>query len=99
MFCRSELGAHAVPVVLVDHAESDGAAVDLVGDRLVVRVDVAAGVRLDRFQPLQRGRFAVGARDGGDDRLEVGLARGEGELALVLGVGQLQDRMRQLARG
>ena len=38
---RPELGLHPVPVVLVDHAEGHRAAVDLVGDGLVVGVDVA----------------------------------------------------------
>ena len=44
---RADLGSHPVPVVLVDDAEGDRAAVHLVGDGLVVGIDVAAGVGLD----------------------------------------------------
>ena len=93
---RSELGLHPVPVVLVDHAEGDRAPVDLVGDGLVVGVDVAAGVGLDARPARRRLGLAVGVGDRGDDGLEVGLARGERQLALVLGVGELQHRGRQL---
>ena len=38
---RPQLGLHPVPVVLVDHPERHRAPVDLVGDGLVVGVDVA----------------------------------------------------------
>ena len=95
----SELSLHPVPVVLVHHSEGDCAAVDLVGDRLVVRVDVTAGVGLDAVEPRQGGGLAVGAVDRGDDRLEVRLTRGDSQLAFVLGVGQSQDRGRQLGLG
>jgi len=46
------LGALAVPVVLVDDADRDLSSIDLVGDGLVVGVIVAAGIRLERFEPL-----------------------------------------------
>ena len=89
---HADLAAHPIPVVLVDHAERDLAAVDLVGDRLVVRIDVAAGVRLDAVQPRLGRRFAVGAEHGGHDRLEVGLACRKGELALLSGIGEPEHR-------
>ena len=58
---RAELGPHPVPVVLVDDPEGHRATVHLVGDRLVVRVDVAAGVGLDPLEPSSAAACAVGA--------------------------------------
>ena len=81
---RAVLRSHPVPVVLIYHAKGDGSLVDLGRDRLVIRVDVPGRVGLDRRQPLERGGLAVGAIIGGDDGLEVGLLRGQGQLALVL---------------
>jgi hypothetical protein len=59
----AKLGSQPIPVVLIHDAEGDGAAVDLVRDRLVVGIDVAAGVCVDALQPFQSGRFTVGTHD------------------------------------
>ena len=78
---RADLGPLPVPVVLVDDAEGDLAAVDGAGERLVAGVVVTPGVRLDRLEPAQRRRLAVGPRDARDDRLEVRLAPGDADAA------------------
>ncbi len=60
--------------------------------RLVVGVGVAGAVGLDRLEPLLGRRGALGVRDRGHDRLEVGLGRRQAELALPLGLGQVEHR-------
>ena len=46
---------------------------------------------LTAVQPAQRGLLAVAAHERGDDRLEVGLLRGQRQLALELRVGEVLD--------
>ena len=89
-----------VPVVLVDDPERDRAAVDLVGDRLVVGVDVAAGVRLDRLPatsaPPRRRRCV-------HTEVTIGWKSvspaAKASLPLYFGSASCEDRRRQLARG
>ena len=50
---RADLGPQSVPVVLVDHTEGHRAPIDLVGDGLVVGIDLASGVGLDPVEPLE----------------------------------------------
>jgi hypothetical protein len=87
----ADLGPHPVPVVLIDQPERYGSLVDLVGNRLVIGVDVPAGVGLDALEPALRGGSAVGPQVRGDDRLEVGLLGRDGQLPLVLRVSELTD--------
>ncbi len=87
----------AVPVVLIDDPQRDLTAVDLVGERFVVRVRVAARVGLDRLQPAEGSLFPIGAGDGGDDGLEVRLAACETDPTAPLGVGQLHGGRGQVA--
>ncbi len=88
--------AQAVPVVVVDRPERALPGVHLRGDGLVVRQ--LAPVFLQPLQPGFGGRLALELDDRGDQRLEVRLGRGEGELALVAGVGEFEDRAGQLRR-
>ena len=94
---RTDLRPLSIPVVLVDDPERHLPPVDLVGDGLVVRVDVAGGVALQCLQPAERRRVAVGAGHRRDDGLEVGLRPRQCDLALPLGLGQVHGRFRQLA--
>ena len=92
----ADLVAQAVPVVVVDEAGGDLALVDGGDDQLVVVVDL--GVALDALEPGQSAaalprRCAIEVMQ----RLEVGLARGDRDLALPLRRGEVEQRGRQVA--
>ena len=96
MRIRAELEPQPVPVVLIDHAGGDVAAVDGGDDRLVVLVDL--GVALEPGEPPGGRRLAVLRDDGADDRREVGVGRGDRDLALPLRLREVEQRARQLRR-
>ena len=91
------LGRRLVPVVVVDDPGRDLAVADRGDDALVVVV--ALGVVGEAFEPGLRGLFAVELLDRADDRDEVGLRRGDRQLALPLRLGEVEDRGRQFVGG
>ena len=94
----ADLGPQPVPVVLVDDAQRRAALVHVAGDGLVVRVEVPGRVGLQGAAASSPWRRSPCARS---TEVTIGWKSvspgGQGELALVLRVGELHDRGGQLA--
>ena len=90
----ARLHAEPRPVVVVDDPGRRGAALDRRRHALVVIED--RRVLSQALQPFQRGRAALERDDGADQRQKVRIGRGDRDLALPFGLGEIEEGPRQV---
>ncbi len=91
-----ELELEAIPVVLVDQPAGHVPAVDRGDHSLLVLVDLR--VALEPGEPVGGGLLPVSGDHGADKRREVGVGRGDRDLAFPLRLRKIEDRSRELGR-